>query len=285
MIEHKVTINGIDVAVQYSEREVDEIFLPLLRELDRLQKEKGRRILAMLAAPPGAGKTTLLSFLQKLSRETEGIRPIQTIGMDGFHRRQEYLQTHTVLRDGKRISMVDIKGAPITFDLERLTAQIRKVAAGEHCGWPTYNRLLHNPVENAIRVDGDIVLLEENYLLLDENGWRDLSSYADYMISIRANEGLLRKRLIDRRIKTGVPEEAAVRFVDFSDMQNVRLCLGKTKPANLELVIGDRKPISRRNRRISLLDSLPLILICVVKCFEMTRRIWWLIAAEGEAAS
>ncbi len=56
MIEHKVTINGIDVAVQYSEREVDEIFLPLLRELDRLQKEKGRRILAMLAAPPGAGK-------------------------------------------------------------------------------------------------------------------------------------------------------------------------------------------------------------------------------------
>ncbi len=118
---------------------------------------------------------------------------------------------------------------------------------------------MHNPVENAIRVDGDIVLLEGNYLLLDENGWRDLSSYADYMISIRADEGLLRKRLIDRGIKTGVPEEAAVRFVDFSDMQNVRLCLGKTKPANLELVIGDRKPISRRNRRISLLDSLPLI--------------------------
>lgn len=240
MIEHKVTINGIEVAAEYSEWEVDEIFLPLLRELDRLQKEKGRRILAMLAAPPGAGKTTLLSFLQKLSRETEGIRPIQTIGMDGFHRRQEYLQTHSVLRDGKRISMVEIKGAPVTFDLERLTAQIRKVAAEEHCGWPTYDRLLHNPVENAIRVDGDIVLLEGNYLLLDEDGWRDLSSYADYTISIRADEGLLRKRLIDRRIKTGVPEEAAVRFVDFSDMPNVRLCLEKTKPADLELVIGNR---------------------------------------------
>lgn len=239
MIEHKVTINGIDVAAQYSEREVDEIFLPLLRELDRLQKEKGRRVLAMLAAPPGAGKTTLLSFLQKLSRETEGIRPIQTIGMDGFHRRQEYLQTHTVLRGGQRIFMVEIKGAPITFDLERLTTQIRKVAAGEHCGWPTYDRLLHNPVENAICVDGDIVLLEGNYLLLDEDGWRELSTYADYTISIRADEDLLRKRLIGRRIKTGVPEEAAVRFVDFSDMPNIRLCLEKTKPADLELMIGD----------------------------------------------
>ena len=239
MIEHKVTINGIEVAAEYSEREVDEIFLPLLRELNRLQQEKGRRVLAMLSAPPGAGKTTLLSFLQKLSRETEGIRPIQTIGMDGFHRRQEYLQTHSVLRDEKRISMVEIKGAPVTFDLERLTAQIQKVAAGENCGWPTYDRLLHNPVENATRVDGDIVLLEGNYLLLDEDGWRELSPYADYTISIRADEELLRKRLIERRIKTGVPEEAAVRFVDFSDMPNVRLCLEKTKPADLELVIGD----------------------------------------------
>ena len=239
MIEYKVTINGIDVAARYTVREVDEIFLPLLRELDRLQKEKGHRILAMLAAPPGTGKTTLLSFLQKLSRETEGIRPIQTIGMDGFHRRQEYLQTHSVLREGKRVSMVDIKGAPVTFDLERLTAQIRQVAAGEKCGWPTYNRLLHNPVENAILVDGEVVLLEGNYLLLDEDGWRELSTYADYTISIQADEDLLRKRLIERRTKTGVPEEAAVRFVDFSDMPNVRLCLEKTKPADLELMIGE----------------------------------------------
>jgi len=239
MIEHRVTINGIDVAAQYSEREVDEIFLPLLMELDRLQKEKGRRILVMLAAPPGAGKTTLLSFLQKLSREKEGIRPIQTIGMDGFHRRQEYLKTHFVQRDGKQISMVEIKGAPVTFDLDRLTGQIRKVAAGEKCGWPTYDRLLHNPVENAILVDGGIILLEGNYLLLDEDGWRELSAYADYTISIRADEDLLRKRLIERKIKTGVPEEAAIRFVDFSDMPNVQLCLEKTMPADLKLVIGE----------------------------------------------
>ena len=237
MIEYKVTINGIDVAARYTVREVDEIFLPLLRELDRLQKEKGHRILAMLAAPPGAGKTTLLSFLQKLSRETEGIRPIQTIGMDGFHRRQEYLQSHFVTRDGRRVRMVEIKGAPVTFDLQRLAAGVRAVASGAACGWPGYDRRLHNPVEDAITVDGDIVLLEGNYLLLDEDGWRELSACADYTVSVRADEDMLRRRLIDRRIKTGVEREAAIRFVDYSDMPNVRLCLEKTMPADARLTV------------------------------------------------
>jgi len=133
--------------------------------------------------------------------------------------------------------MVDIKGAPVTFDLELLTAAVKRVAAGETCGWPVYDRMRHNPVEDALRVDGDIVLLEGNYLLLDADGWRELPDYADYTVSIRADEALLRSRLIDRRMKTGVDEAAATRFVDYSDMPNVRLCLEKTLPADCRLWI------------------------------------------------
>jgi pantothenate kinase len=232
MIEYPVTINGVKVHAQYARRTVDEIFLPLLRTLSALRHEKGRRILVMLAAPPGSGKSTLLSFLRHLSRGA-----VQVIGMDGFHRRQEYLVSHFTERDGRQIPMVDIKGAPVTFDLELLTAGIERIAAGETCGWPAYDRMLHNPVEDAVLVDGDIVLLEGNYLLLDQDGWRDLSGYADYTISIGADEALLRARLIDRRIKTGVEEAAATRFVDFSDMPNVRLCLKKTMPADCRLWI------------------------------------------------
>jgi hypothetical protein len=239
MIRHCVEINGIDVEAIYSEREVNEIFLPLLQKLTELQAEKGRRILVMLAAPPGAGKTTLLSFLQRLSREQEDIGQIQVIGMDGFHRRQEYLLSHTIVRDGEEIPMVSIKGAPVTFDLEKLTESVRRVAAGDVFGWPAYDRMLHNPVENAVMIEGSIILLEGNYLLLDEDGWRDLSSCADYTVAVRADETLLRTRLIDRRIKTGVETDAAIRFVDYSDMPNVRLCLEKTMPANLELRIGE----------------------------------------------
>ena len=237
MIEYQMTINGIGVTASYSEQAVDGIFLPLLRKLTAIQKDKGRRILVMLAAPPGSGKSCLLCFLEHLTQEHEDLGRIQTIGMDGFHRRQEYLISHSVLRDGEEIPMVKIKGAPVTFDLEHLTKSVKKVAAGEVCGWPVYDRLLHNPIENALTVSGEIVILEGNYLLLNEPGWSELKNDADYTISISAEEDFLRERLIDRRIKTGVDPEAAVQFVDFSDMPNVRLCLQKPMAADLQLRI------------------------------------------------
>ncbi len=239
MIEYRAEINGIDIAAHYSERAVETIFLPLLQKLSALQRQKGRRILVLLAAPPGCGKTTLLSFLERLSREHPELQRMQVIGMDGFHRRQEYLLSHTAERDGVQIPMVRIKGAPVTFDLEKLTDRVKRVAAGERCGWPVYDRMLHNPVENAIEIDSDMVLLEGNYLLLDDAGWRDLPDYADFTISMTADEPLLRARLIDRRIRTGVEKEEAARFVDFSDMPNVRLCLKKTLPADLCLKIDE----------------------------------------------
>ena len=239
MTEHHIQINGIKVAARYSDRAVDRIFLPLLEKLTGMQRAAGRRILVLLAAPPGAGKSTLASFLERLSRERAGLCPVQAVGMDGFHRRQEYLLSHTTERDGKTIRMVEIKGAPVTFDLEKLLSAVRRVAAGETCGWPVYDRMLHNPVEDALTVDGEIVLLEGNYLLLDEDGWRDLAAYADYTVSVSAGEELLRNRLIDRKLHTGVAEDAAVRFVDFSDMPNVRLCLAKSVPADLRLRLDD----------------------------------------------
>lgn len=237
MIDHNVLINGLQVNAQYSENAISKIFIPFLKHMAELQRQKGKRILIMLAAPPGAGKTTLLSFLEKLSHERDELSDIQVIGMDGFHRRQEYLLSHYTERDGKQISMVEIKGAPVTFDLDKLADNIRRVATGDICGWPVYDRLLHNPVENALCVDGNIVLLEGNYLLLDEDGWRSLSDYADYTVSIQADEAFLRKRLIERKMKTGVDRNAAIRFVDFSDMPNARICLEKTKPADLQLEI------------------------------------------------
>ena len=41
-----------------------------------------------------------------------------------------------------------------------------------------------------------------------------LLAYADYTISISADEGLLRERLIKRRIATGAEREKAEEFVD-----------------------------------------------------------------------
>lgn len=234
-MEYKTVINGIPVEAHYSQESIDGLFLPLLRRLTALQREKGRRILVMLAAPPAAGKSTLLSFLAQLSAETEGVTPITAIGMDGFHRYQDYLLSHTLLRDGQEVPMVAVKGTPETFDLPKLKAAVARVASGEVCGWPDYDRLRHNPREDALSVEGPIVVLEGNYLLLDLDGWRELRQFADYTVRIVAEEADLRQRLIERKAASGAGWEDAVHFVEFSDLYNARLCLRHTTRADLTL--------------------------------------------------
>lgn len=248
-MKYTANINGIDVSVSFSEKTINELLIPLLKHLSEMHTKKQNRILTMLAAPPGAGKSTLVSFLEYLAKEKLPENRIQAVGMDGFHRRQEYLLSHTVQVNGTEIPMVDIKGAPVTFDLESLRKKIAEVAEGRPCRWPRYDRLLHNPVEDAIAINADIVLLEGNYLLLDMDGWRELSACADYTIFLTADAEMLRERLIVRRTATGVKREDAEKFVDFSDMANVRLCLEKTKSADLELeVTKDGTEIIQRKR-------------------------------------
>lgn len=238
MVDYNININGLAVNAHYTESNIKEIFIPLLNRLTQLQKEKNRRILVMLAAPPGAGKSTLCSFLEMLSKETEGVSGIQVIGMDGFHRRQEYLLSHTTIRGGKDISLVDIKGAPETFDLPLFKERIQKVLTQNQCGWPIYDRTLHNPVDDMISINSDIVLLEGNYLLLQEDGWDELSGYADYTISLVADTHMLRERLINRKAASCHNLEKAIGFVDFSDMVNVNTCLNNSKKADLTMRVN-----------------------------------------------
>ena len=96
-MKYRFNNSGIDIEATYSDREINEIFLPLLRHLGKMHTEKGARLLCMLAAPPGAGKSTIASFLEYLAKDTLPDKKVQAIGMDGFHRRQEYLTSHTAL--------------------------------------------------------------------------------------------------------------------------------------------------------------------------------------------
>lgn len=236
-MNYSADINGITVNATYSDTTVNEVFIPLLKHLAQLHNVKQRRILVMLAAPPATGKSTLVSFLEHLAQSVIPDKRVQSVGMDGFHLRQEYLLMHTFELDGEEIPMARIKGAPITFDLQALRTKIEEAAQGQTCKWPHYDRQLHDPVDDAITIDADIVLIEGNYLLLDADGWRNLSRYADYTISLTADEEMLRGRLIRRKMKTGMTQEDAKRFVESSDMRNVRLCLDKTMKADLELSV------------------------------------------------
>ena len=81
----ELTINGFTYPARYTEENIEELFVPFLQRLEDLRKRTGRRIIAFVAAPPAVGKSTLVAFLEKLSREREGLHPIQAIGLDGFH--------------------------------------------------------------------------------------------------------------------------------------------------------------------------------------------------------
>ncbi len=238
-MEYELVNAGVPVTARFADADVEGIFLPLLRRMTAMQAAKGGRLLALLAAPPAAGKSTLAALLERLSRETPGLTPLCAIGMDGFHRRQSWLLGHTVRRDGETIPMARIKGAPETFDLPLLLERLRRVAAGEDCPWPRYDRTLHDPVEDGGRVSGEIVLLEGNYLLLDAEGWRALRDLADMTIFVSADPAFLRGRLLARHLAGGKSTEDAARIVERSDMANIRLCLERSLPADVTLALGE----------------------------------------------
>ena len=235
MTEFTQTINGIRATVTYRDEDVQTIFLPLLRHLSAMQRERGCRIVAFLAAPPGAGKSTLAAFLEMLSDREPGLVRLRAVGMDGFHMQQDVLVSHTLQRDGRTVRMVDIKGAPETFELDLFRARLDRLRQGGPCPWPIYDRQKHNPVDGAIRVTEDLVVVEGNYMLLDRPGWRDLIGFSDYTVRIRADEALLRERLVQRKLDTGRTRSEAEAFVDSSDLYNARTCAAFELPADLTL--------------------------------------------------
>ena len=234
-MEFPVEVNGRMVNAVFTDENIRNILLPMLRRLASLQKAKGERILMMLAAPPASGKSTLAQFLAHLSCTEPGLVKAAAVGMDGFHRYGRELKQMTAIRGGREVALSEIKGAPVTFDLPRLTEAVLRLKRESSCTWPLYDRRIHDPVEDALQVTEDIVILEGNYLLLDEPGWRDLHRQADLTVRILADEKDLRERLIQRKAASGISREEAERFVEFSDMANVREVMTRFLPADLTL--------------------------------------------------
>ncbi|WP_315004365.1 nucleoside/nucleotide kinase family protein [uncultured Selenomonas sp.] len=215
-----MTVNGLPQHIRYNADTVEHLFLPLLRRLRELQRHSGGRCIVFLAAPPATGKTTLAQFLAQLSRTEEGLTPVQALGMDGFHYPNRYLAAHTILRDGKKIPLTSIKGAPETFDVPALAAKLGAVRA-ERVTFPVYDRRIHDVMPDAVTADAPILLVEGNWLLLDEEPWRDLRALADYSIRIDAAPELLRDRLIARKVQGGSTAEDAAAFYESSDAPNI----------------------------------------------------------------
>ncbi len=213
-------VNGFAVPAVFESAAVDGIFRPLVERLFEMKARRAGRSVAFLAGPPGSGKSTLALMIERLSGES-GRGRIQALSMDGFHYPEAYIASHAVLRDGVSVPMARVKGSPESYDAARLEAAVRALR-GERVRWPAYDRRLHDVVEDAVEVTGDIALVEGNWLLLNEAGFSRLRGLCEYSVVLHADEALLMDRLISRKRMGGSTLQEAMDHCAFCDRPNIQ---------------------------------------------------------------
>jgi pantothenate kinase len=120
-----------------------------------------------------------------------------------------------------------VKGAPQTFDAAAFVGSLRRLRAepASTVLWPDFDRAAEATLPEAIPIgpEARLVITEGNYLLLDQPWWREVRQLLDQVWYVDAPRDILRRRLIERQIANGRPEEDAVRHVDESDLPNAEL--------------------------------------------------------------
>lgn len=232
----QMIVDGLATQAQVDDRLIEETLLPPLRRLARLTGPT-RRALAFLVGPPGAGKSTLAAAIAQAAGRRSDVPEVAALGIDGFHHPSSYLATHHLSTDAGRIPLSAVKGSPETFDVVSLTEHVRALAAGEQVVWPTYHRGLHDVVPGTEPVQAPVVVLEGNWLLLDEPAWRDLVTYADHVVLLTADPALLRQRLIGRKVRGGLSPAEATEFYERSDRLNVERVASSSDLRKVDLVL------------------------------------------------
>lgn len=241
------TVNneGFPIEAVFDNQDVWNILVPLLRHWASLVANSTTRKIVFLAAPPGAGKTTLALALAQIAHNPQLIGLphgtfknlcIEVQGIDGFHLPNAYLTTHTFVENGQERTLFSRKGAPFTYDIEkliRLLMQARSLKTTDP--WPRYSRIKHDVIEGNRGITGNLLLLEGNYLLLPSGPWSKLTQLCDESIMLLANEEILRNRLINRKIQGGLSQTEAELWYEQSDGPNVRTVLAAHQTATLEL--------------------------------------------------
>ena len=209
----------------------DEIAERVIAALGEEAPDEGRRLIAV-AGPPASGKTTLAHVLHRWLR-ARGV-PAGLLAMDGFHLDNSILE---------RRGLLARKGAPETFDLDGFAALLARVHRGDPVIAPTFDRRLDKSIAGVFEIAAEtsVIVVEGNYLLLDEPGWRDLRRFWDDVVFLDVPEDVLEARLLKRWRDHGLNEDDARGRAEGNDLPNAtRIVRNSTLPEGALRLTSDQ---------------------------------------------
>ncbi|WP_254277043.1 nucleoside triphosphate hydrolase [Halomonas sp. 3H] len=178
--------------------------------------EGRQRLLVALAGPPGAGKS---HRSEQLHRAIEARRPGQVVvvPMDGYHFDNAVLEP---------LGLLPVKGAPETFDCDGLRHDLERIRLTDaSVAVPVFDRPLDlaRAGGRLVAPEHRIVIVEGNYLLLDQAPWAGLHGLFDLRVMLEVDDATLERRLIERWIDMGQDPVGAREKARHKDMLNARL--------------------------------------------------------------
>ena len=192
----------------------------------RAKAQAQGRFLTALADPPGAGKSTLAADL--VAALGQGAKAVP---MDGFH-----YDDAVLIARGARAR----KGAPDTFDVAGFRHLLTRLRNEDDVAIPLFDRDLEISRAGAdiVGPDDRILIVEGNYLLLNEAPWPNLAPLFDLTIWIDVPEAELDRRLMARWAHYGKTPDQARAWIDGNDMPNIRRVVAGSRPADLVIRQG-----------------------------------------------